>query len=184
MRVYEEVEHCNGNQMPRLFKITREIGIDAGHRVTNHHSKCSGLHGHRYVIHATVEGTLAESGSTEGMAGGMDFGFLKDEMMNTIDADCDHSMILWCKDPLVLRFVHPDFGLYLVSWDQGYQVVPAEFSSVGKLYVIGTVPTAENLAGHWFSRLAPRVKERSKEAAALTCLRVWETPNCYADAFG
>ncbi len=160
--------------MAEQFRMTREIGIDAGHRVTNHHSKCKGLHGHRYKIQATIGGALETKGSTEGMVGGMDFGFLKEEMMNAIDRDCDHAMILWSKDPILEKLnitVNPRVSYELRdSW-------------AGKIYIMDEVPTAENLARHWFRRLAPRVSGRSKDAAELVQLRVHETPNCWADAF-
>ena len=50
-----------------------------------------------------------------------------------------------------------------------------------KLYVIGFPPTAECLARHWFERLGPAIARRSGGHAELTGVRVWETPNCWAD---
>ena len=163
------------------FQITREIGIDAGHRVTYHHSKCRSLHGHRYTIQATVEGDLAESGSTEGMAGGMDFGFLKDEMMNEIDAPCDHALILWREDPLLDVFVPPILVSGIISNKSAYVALQDKDTCCGKMYVIDTVPTAENLAAHWAARLAPAVSRRTDGKAKLVKLTVWETPNCKAE---
>lgn len=145
--------------MSMTYRITRQIGIDAGHRVTNHHSGCKNLHGHRYTIEATVEGVLAQSGSQEGMAGGLDFSFLKEEMMREIHEPCDHGLILWIKDP---------FCSLLSTLES-------------KLYFMDKVPTAENLAEHWGRRLVPRVVERSGGQARLVGLRVHETPNCFAD---
>src|SRR4051812_9687285 len=78
---------------------TREIGIDMGHRVTNHGSKCRNVHGHRYTIEATITGDLIPDGASEGMV--MDFSFLKEEMMREIDEYCDHALCLWVKDPIV-----------------------------------------------------------------------------------
>lgn len=143
------------------FRITREIGIDAGHRVPNHHSKCKNIHGHRYTIQATVEGELAESGSVEGMAGGMDFGFIKEEMMKEIDEPCDHGLILWEQDPFRVPFLKDKFET--------------------KLYLIDAIPTAENLAKHWFLKLEPKIQYCSAGKASLVKLRVYETPNCWAD---
>ena len=34
------------------FIVRRQIGIDAGHRVMTHGSKCRNMHGHRYTIEA------------------------------------------------------------------------------------------------------------------------------------
>jgi 6-pyruvoyltetrahydropterin/6-carboxytetrahydropterin synthase len=165
----------------RQHLITREIGIDAGHRVTYHHSKCRSIHGHRYVVQASCAGELAESGSTEGMAGGLDFGFLKDEMMAEIDGPCDHGLILWVKDPLLATFVRSKFEFEQLPG------ITAKFGAAGitghcgKLYVVPFVPTAENLARHWFERLEPRIKARSEGRATLVRIRTYETPNCWAD---
>ena len=158
-----------------MDKITRRIGIDAGHRVTYHHSKCRSLHGHRYEVEATCEGLLSTSGSTQGMVGGLDFGFLKEEMMEAIDVPCDHALILWNQDPLVPMLV-PGFsdawGLGLVQGVEGM-----------KVYLMDAVPTAENLARHWADLLVPRVENRTQGLAKLSHLRVYETPNCWADYY-
>jgi len=143
------------------FRITREIGIDAGHRVPNHHSRCKNIHGHRYTIQATVEGELAESGSVEGMAGGMDFGFIKEEMMKEIDEPCDHKLILWKGETKNSTF--------------------EDLADIVAIYWVDFSPTAENLAEHWFRRVDRQITLRSKGHASLVKLRVYETPNCWAD---
>ncbi|MFW8587824.1 6-carboxytetrahydropterin synthase [Rhizobium beringeri] len=55
--------------------ITREIGIDAAHRIPHHESKCHNLHGHRYKIAATCVGPLCGDGEQTGMV--LDFRFLE-----------------------------------------------------------------------------------------------------------
>lgn len=163
--------------------ITREIGIDAGHRVTLHESKCKNLHGHRYTIQATCRGRLIEQGPSSGMV--LDFGFLKEEMMTEIDAPCDHGLILWVDDPLAVSFthellIHGGFPTVReVVADDGYLLLTN--SMVGKLYIVPFAPTAENLARHWFYRLEKKVLTRSSGSAILSSLRVYETPNCWAD---
>lgn len=180
------------------YSITREIGIDAGHRVTYHGSKCRNLHGHRYTIKATCVGELAKEGEEEGMV--LDFGFLKDEMMAVIDEPCDHGTILWIKDPLVETFapallnpkpvnntisntkLSPQEIMHFYVAEEGYLSLPCpEIETVtGKLYIVPFVPTAENLAEHWFYRLAPQVVKRSLGRATLKDIEIFETPNCSA----
>lgn len=160
----------------RRFQITREIGIDAGHRVPDHGSKCRNQHGHRYTIHATCTGELALSGEEAGMV--MDFGFLKDLMIEVIDKNCDHANILYIHDPLAARL----YDGYCVDTqvavrNHGYARVQGHG---GWLYLVPFSPTAENLAAHWYGRLAPLVTQRSQQRAALTKITVWETPNCFA----
>ncbi len=160
--------------------ITREIGIDAGHRVTYHGSKCKNLHGHRYTIQATCRGPLFSEGEQQGMV--LDFGFLKEEMMNEIDRPCDHGTILWINDPFVTRFAGDDIQR-AVDWEKGVKAKGhyCVDSVFGKLYLLPFVPTAENLAKHWFERLLPRVAMRTENQATLYKIKVWETPNCSAE---
>lgn len=166
--------------MTERHLISREIGIDAGHRVTFHGSKCRNLHGHRYKIEAWCIGPLAQQGEEEGMV--LDFGFLKEEMMQCIDVPCDHGLILWYKDPLLsllmggaADFVHTfmdakkNGGAYLTE------------ASCGKLYLVPFMPTAENLARHWYEILYSQIVRRSNGRARLDRIRVWETPNCAAE---
>ena len=159
-------------------EITRKIEIDAGHRVTFHGSKCRNLHGHRYTIEATCKGPLFEEGEQQGMV--LDFGFLKEEMVEVIDKCCDHAMILWVDDPFARLFIH----------ERNFQEVKMRVTDVGwarhnnergAFYIMSTVPTAENLARHWFERLEEPIRLRSDKMATLVNLRVWETPNCWSD---
>lgn len=171
-------------------EVTREIGIDAGHRVTYHGSKCKNLHGHRYTIQVTCRGPLTTDGVSEGMV--MDFGFLKELMMQGIDGPCDHGLILWAKDPLLrlLIDVAPSPGtLSGLPGDVWRRVADSidrcgswcGTGVCGKLYIVSFVPTAENLAHHWFELLQPEVKRLTHDQASLIRVRVWETPNSYAD---
>jgi 6-pyruvoyltetrahydropterin/6-carboxytetrahydropterin synthase len=163
-----------------MFSITREIGIDAGHRIPLHHSKCCSVHGHRYTIQATCEGSLAREGSSTDMV--LDFSFLKDVMINHIDLPCDHGLILSAEDPLINVILTPvqrdemHRALNAAGYAQHVHVAP-----FGKLYVLPNAPTAEILAAHWYSRMASDVTQITRSRAKLTRVRVWETPNCFAD---
>lgn len=163
-----------------MHTATRQIGIDMGHRVTNHGSKCKNIHGHRYTIEATIGGELVPSGVSEGMV--LDFGFLKEEMLRAIDEPCDHGLCLWVKDPLLQslpdapRLTPDDIWMIL---ERGASMKTTWQG--GKLYLIGRVPTAENLAEHWFQHLRVPVLSRSEGRAQLLRIKVWETPNCFAE---
>lgn len=161
-----------------MFTVTREIGIDMGHRVTNHASKCRNVHGHRYTIYVTLTGALESAGSSEGMV--LDFGFLKELMMKEIDAPCDHGLCLWVKDALVPQFCPGKQYVDIVNTvaTRGYCTTEGP---VGKLYIMDTVPTAENLAEHWYRRLRDPVDLITNGRATIERVRVSETPNCFAD---
>ena len=162
------------------YLITRRIGIDAGHRIMAHSSKCRHLHGHRYEVEATCRAQrLHESGEQTGMV--LDFAFLKEEMMAVIDAPCDHGFIAQLADGDLLEMFCPlatDFMPWLAGLNreveqQGFACT--DHTRLGtKLYVVPFTPTAEELA--------PAVNKRSDGIAELARLRVWETPNNWAEA--
>lgn len=165
-----------------MFTITRQIGIDAGHRIPTHGSKCKNIHGHRYTIEATCAAdNLITEGTQKAMV--LDFGFLKDEMMKEIDEKCDHGFIIWHQDALLDLFLGSGTSANSVKMhvqDSGDATVITSMSLVGKLYVVPFIPTAENLASHWFELLDPQVHERSGGMAVLKSVTVHETPNCFA----
>lgn len=162
--------------------MSREIGIDAGHRVMTHGSKCKNLHGHRYKIEAVCEADiLIDSGEQEAMV--LDFGFMKSIMMDKIDHYCDHGMIMYYDDPLLYNFglvdsaTHIKTQIHQLGWYFGK-------STLGKIYIVDFIPTAEMLAQHWFERMVDDVDEQSNGVAKLKSVIVHETPNCKATYHG
>ena len=173
--------------MTESHLIERKISIDAGHRVMTHGSKCAHIHGHNYIVYAVCEGPLAEEGEQTGMV--LDFGFLKEIMMNEIDHFCDHGFIAYIDDMPVLKMFEPnDYQGAVSDWYQELKYGFDEFNSVlrtdcaygSKVYFVDFIPTAENLARHWYKRLAPQVIKRSNGLAKIHKVIVWETRNCSA----
>ncbi len=169
--------------------ISKEIGIDAAHRVPLHQSKCKNIHGHRYLVIAEIQGNLCTSGPQTDML--LDYGFLKDLLMQYVDAYCDHGLILAIDD---FKFVSMAYDEKLVShashiFKDWYEEIVAEVQNTGfwagttlfgKTYIMGGVPTAENLAKHWFSRLSQPVAEATNHRAFLSAVTVHETPSSIA----
>ena len=165
-----------------LHEMTREIGIDMGHRVTFHGSKCKNLHGHRYTIQATLIGPLAVGGEQDGMV--MDFGFLKEAMLTVIDAKFDHGLCLWVDDPLLRLFLEFEHSPRLDEIRQEVNLRGWAFftSHAGKTAVLHCVPTAENLARVWWEMLHVVIANDPRNTgASVIRVRVYETPNCWAD---
>lgn len=168
------------------FTVTRSIGIDAGHRIMTHGSRCRHLHGHRYTVEAVCTADALQAfGEQTDMV--VEFGFLKEEMLRLIDAPCDHGFIAALADTELLAMFAPG-GVEFPDW---LETVADEVRSNGycatshcrlgtRLYVVPFQPTAERLARHWFDRLKSPVVERSGGGARLTRVTVWETPNCWA----
>lgn len=136
--------------------ITKEIEIDVGHRVTNHKSKCASLHGHRYKIEVGVDDKVISvmGASDEGMV--IDFGDLKQIMMDVLDKNFDHGMILWQDDSLA-------------------SAIQADHKT--KLTLVSFIPTAENLAKFWFELIKIPLEAR---AIKIKHIKVWETPTSTA----
>jgi 6-pyruvoyltetrahydropterin/6-carboxytetrahydropterin synthase len=165
------------------FSIMREIGIDAGHRVPTHGSKCWNIHGHRYTIQATaVASDLHKEGVQTDMV--LDFGFLKTIMMEKIDGPCDHGFIMWyhdflCRD-ILLTSRHNSEAMRMFD-DLGFALVPEDREvNQTKLLIVNFIPTAERLAEFWFRQMVSAVQIASGGLALLAKVEVWETPNCSA----
>lgn len=143
------------------MQITRRLEFDAGHRIPNHASQCRHLHGHRYAIEVTVSGpTIAEPGSPEqGMV--TDFSRIKAIARELVDA-WDHAFLVHTGDTAVRTFLAslPDH----------------------RTVVFEQPPTAEHLATVAFERLSEAYAAEYGERLTLTRVRLYETPNCWADA--
>lgn len=181
------------------FIISRSIEVDAGHRVPTHGSKCANLHGHRYKVIAEVSSLSLQTEDADGnikineqqdMV--LDFGFLKDILVEHVDALCDHGMILWCDDPWAVVMLDPRTQQPIETLDLLTEVrkdLPFHLRqgirsddplSSSKLLIVPFIPTAERLAEFWYHQMKNPVRERSNYLASLHRIVVWETPNCSA----
>ena len=145
-----------------MIKITRRLEFDAGHRIPDHRSQCKNLHGHRYVLEITLQGeTIDDEGSPErGMV--MDFADVK-ALANTHLVDLwDHGFLVYEGDTSVVQFL---------------ATLPGH-----KTVVIDRIPTVENLAALAFEKLASVYDGHYGRSLRLVRIRLYETPNCWADA--
>ena len=110
----------------------------------------------------------------------MDFAFLKEEMVEVIDARSDHAAMLWSADPLIEVLL----GRKPESADSGVDDRGRLASPFGPILVLPFTPTAENLARYWFGELRARIERRTGGRARLSEIRVWETPNSCATFSG
>lgn len=142
--------------------ITRRLEFDAGHRIPDHRSLCKHLHGHRYAIEITVSGriTTQDGDPRNGMV--LDFSEIKSVARSLIVDVWDHAFLAYRGDRQVLDFL---------------QSMPDH-----RTVILDCVPTAENLARLAFQILAPRIGEICDKQLTLENVRLFETPNCWADA--
>lgn len=146
--------------------VKKEIGIDYGHRVPNHESKCFSPHGHRGVVIATIEGPMIEKegDSQQGMV--IDFSHIKQGLMNIVDGTFDHAFVVYDQDP---------FADMLKSWST---LSPRTF----KVVRVNYVPTAENLAAHIFQMMDRYLRNVFPPDVVLTSIEFRETPTSIAIA--
>lgn len=144
------------------MQITRRLEFDAGHRIPDHRSQCRHLHGHRYAIEITLSGEVikANGQSENGMV--MDFSEVKSLAMQSLVSEWDHAFLACRSDTAIVNFLAslPDH----------------------KTVLLDVVPTAENLAMIAFARLDAVYQDRYGNHLRLERVRLYETPNCWADA--
>lgn len=142
--------------MPRIT-CTRLLAWDAAHRIPRHESKCAALHGHRYTAEITC---AAEALDDRGRV--IDFGVVKERVGKFIDERWDHTAILMKGDP-----------------DPVAQAVAASNAEKGRpVYWLDGPPSAELLAAE-LGRVAGELLASS--GVSVVKIRLWETPNAYAD---
>jgi 6-pyruvoyltetrahydropterin/6-carboxytetrahydropterin synthase len=144
--------------------ITRRLEFDAGHRIPDHQSQCRHLHGHRYVLEVTVEGEVIDQAGRPDNGMVMDFSDIKALAKALVVDPWDHAFLCWREDRAVADFL---------------ATLPAH-----KTVLLDRVPTAENLAGIAFGLLAPALADRYGAQLRLKTIRLYETPNCWAEIGG
>lgn len=144
------------------MRITRRLEFDAGHRIPDHASQCRHLHGHRYVLEVTLGGEVIDASGQANHGMVMDFGEVKTIAKAHIVDRWDHAFLVYRHDTVVAGF--------LAS-------LPGH-----KTVVLDLVPTAENLAQIAFDTLEMQYRDNFGNKLRLERVRLYETPNCWADA--
>jgi len=143
------------------MEITTRMEFDAGHRIPGHKSTCKNLHGHRYALEVTIKGEviMLEQASEFGMV--MDFKDAKELIKSTIVDRWDHAFIVYEKDHEVVDFLKTLRDHKTVTFPK--------------------VPTAENMALVAYETLKKVFEERYGKLIAPIKVRLYETPNNWAD---
>lgn len=136
-----------------MIQITRKLEFDYGHRVLGHEGKCKLVHGHRGLAEITVQAPELDI-----IGRVIDFGVIKQKVGGWIDANWDHNLLLNPLDPLT-QHLHIFEGQKVFLLPDGN-------------------PTAENMAAYLFRVCR---QELADSGLAIIRVRLWETPNCYAD---
>ena len=145
------------------ISITRRLEFDSGHRIPNHDGQCKHLHGHRYAIEVTLTGEVADhpGKADDGMV--LDFGDIKRLTNQYVVEPWDHAFLVAKEDEGLVAFL---------------ATLPNH-----KTVVMEHVPTVENLANAAFAILQPVFSKSFSGRLELSALRLYETPNCWADVY-
>jgi 6-pyruvoyltetrahydropterin/6-carboxytetrahydropterin synthase len=137
-----------------MRSCTRRLEFDAAHRVMRHESRCRNLHGHRYRVDVTCE-----AGELDALGRVIDFGIIKTVFGGWIDEKLDHGAIVHGDDAPLISLCGAE------GW---------------KVYALrgGHNPTAEWIACELFERACELL---APHGVIVRSLRVYETPNCWAD---
>ncbi len=188
--------------------VHREIGIDCGHRVPDHKSKCRSPHGHRYRIIATCAGDILEKPGEHEHGMVIDFGHIKKMMTDVLDAIFDHAFVVSKEDKVMMEMFFPgedpretysrlykqlrnQMGAYTFALRQGDEPQPVALSRTCiseqdpdgmKIVPVNYTPTAENMAKHMFELLRECLHNyyRHNEISVMN-IRLYETPNGWVD---
>jgi 6-pyruvoyltetrahydropterin/6-carboxytetrahydropterin synthase len=161
--------------------ITRKFEFDAGHRVLGHKGKCRHLHGHRYVAEVTVD---APSLNDLDMV--IDFSIVKSLIGDWINDVWDHNILLNENDPLAIisRDMDTRIGEVQNKNIQSYNKQALEIFGGKPPYLMAGNPTAEAIATELFAKAGFLLREAGFPQLRVTNVRVYETPNCWADFDG
>lgn len=128
------------------MRISKHCDISMGHRLHLHSGKCSKLHGHNYRITLYVDGDTNEHGMV------MDFSDFND-VFSDLKSKWDHRMLIFKEDPIANEL----------------QEVCNKYTSIGSVFIVDFIPTAENIAQHILDTYA-----------LPTAVMVQETDKCVA----
>lgn len=138
-----------------MITANRYHDISCGHRVVGHEGKCRNLHGHNYRITFTVA-SADDSYDLDRVGRVLDFSVIKEKLCAWLEANWDHRMLLWDRDPDYNRLKAIDPSIVLVPFN----------------------PTAENLGAYILQEVGPACLATTR--AKLIRVEVEETRKCSA----
>ena len=132
------------------FKVTKTIDFCYGHRLLDYNGKCANLHGHNGLLEVDVTSDgLDELGMV------VDFNRIRDVVKVWVDANLDHKMLLWRRDP----------------------VVPGLQALNEPLFLLDVNPTAENICKLVYD-------QARRDGLPVSEVRLWETATGQASYAG
>ena len=152
--------------------ITRRLEFDSGHRVLGHEGKCAHLHGHRYAAEISFEAAQLDN-----LGRVIDYGVIKELIGGWIDKHWDHNLLLNREDPLnqFHKSMWPEADVGISRFRRDI------FAGKDPYIMERGNPTAENIAAELLNHSQLLLKGAGHHSIRITNVRIYETPNCWAD---
>lgn len=170
-----------------MHRITKEFGLDYGHRVWSQSLNkeyslddclvCRHLHGHRMALFVELEAETLEAGMVT------DFKHLN-WFKQWLDDVVDHKFIIDKHDPLFEHITHKCVGdiIWHPSKDFGFFELNPKEPVVNELtesfVVVDFVPTSENLSKWFFKVVSDKMNPFGVKVSKITMM---ETPKSSAE---
>jgi 6-pyruvoyltetrahydropterin/6-carboxytetrahydropterin synthase len=134
-----------------MLIVTKTVSFDAAHLLTGHGGQCKNLHGHTYKVVVELGGNTP--GQPDDMV--MDFKELKAVLQEEIVSSCDHAF------------------LYDTTSEVEVDIATTLKKHGLRTYALHYRSTSENLARHFFEKIAAR-------GLPVTAVSISETPESCA----
>ena len=141
----------------KKIQAVRRLQFCSGHRVYQHESKCSNVHGHNYVLFA-----YAEAPNLDSIGRVIDFSVLKSKLGTWIDENWDHNFLVYKEDKKLIEI--------LKKVEQPKKIVICSYN-----------PTAENMAQYLVDEVCPKLFIDC--GVRITKIELWETENCKVEVY-
>jgi 6-pyruvoyltetrahydropterin/6-carboxytetrahydropterin synthase len=139
------------------IRVTKRFNWEMSHALFNYDGLCRNIHGHSYIMYATIIGEpiVDENNCKLGMV--IDFGDFKTIVKETIVNKFDHSLVLYKKEK------HQEFSKTEGLFD--------------RLHILDYQPTCENMVIDFADRISKKLPKEIK----LFSLKLYETATSFAE---
>lgn len=139
------------------IRVTKRFNWEMSHALFNYDGLCRNIHGHSYIMYATIIGEpiTDEDNCKLGMV--IDFGDFKKIVKETIVNKFDHSLVLYDKEK------HQEFSKTEGLFD--------------RLHILDYQPTCENMVIDFADRISQNLPKEIK----LFSLKLYETATSFAE---
>lgn len=142
------------------IRITKKFSFETGHALYGYDGKCRNVHGHSYKLSVTVFGTPINDTTNVKYGMVIDFGDLKEIVMEEIVNVFDHATVFNKNTP------HVELAKELM--DRGHNVLLVDYQPTSEMMVID---------------FAEKIKARLPDNIQLHSLKLQETASSYAEWF-